>query len=120
MIRDAERRADPTDEYDQIAVVVAAIVRSCCCRWSRTSPRPWAGLAGGLVGAACGLAAALGGPHHRRRRMSKFTPLNDELHDYMVDHGARQDDVLRRVQEETAAMGDDLGDADRARPGRAS
>ena len=38
--------------------------------------------------------------------MSKFTPLSDELHDYMVAHGARQDDVLRRVQEETAAMGD--------------
>jgi caffeoyl-CoA O-methyltransferase len=38
--------------------------------------------------------------------VSKFTPLSDELHDYMVAHGARQDDVLRRVQEQTAAMGD--------------
>ena len=38
--------------------------------------------------------------------MSKFTPLTDELHGYMVAHGARQDDVLERVQEETAAMGD--------------
>ena len=38
--------------------------------------------------------------------MSKFTPLTDALHDYMVAHGARQDEVLRRVQEETAAMGD--------------
>jgi caffeoyl-CoA O-methyltransferase len=38
--------------------------------------------------------------------LSKFTPLTDELHDYMVEHGARQDAVLRRVQEETAAMGD--------------
>ena len=37
--------------------------------------------------------------------MSKFTPLTDELHAYMVDHGARQDEVLHRVQEETAAMG---------------
>ena len=37
--------------------------------------------------------------------MSKYTRLNDELHGYVVDHGARQDDVLRRVQEETAAMG---------------
>ena len=37
--------------------------------------------------------------------MSKYTELNDELHGYIVDHGARQDDVLRRVQEETAAMG---------------
>jgi caffeoyl-CoA O-methyltransferase len=38
--------------------------------------------------------------------LSKFTPLTDELHDYMVAHGARQDDVLARVQAETAAMGD--------------
>jgi len=37
--------------------------------------------------------------------LSKYTLLNDELHGYIVDHGARQDDVLRRVQEETAAMG---------------
>ncbi len=38
--------------------------------------------------------------------MSKFTTFTDELYSYMVTHGARQDDVLRRVQEETAAMGD--------------
>ena len=37
--------------------------------------------------------------------MSKYTRLNDELHDYLVEHGARQDDVLRRVQAETEAMG---------------
>ncbi len=37
--------------------------------------------------------------------MSKFTALNDELHDYVVEHGAREDEVLRRVREETAAMG---------------
>jgi caffeoyl-CoA O-methyltransferase len=38
--------------------------------------------------------------------MSKFTPMDDELHAYMVEHGARQDEVLRRIQEETQAMGD--------------
>jgi caffeoyl-CoA O-methyltransferase len=38
--------------------------------------------------------------------VSKFTPLTEELHTYIVDHGARQDDVLRRVQVQTAAMGD--------------
>lgn len=38
--------------------------------------------------------------------MSKFTALDDELHAYLVDHGTRQDDVLRRVQAETEAMGD--------------
>ena len=37
--------------------------------------------------------------------MSKYTRLTDELHDYIVDHGARHDDVLRRVQDETTAMG---------------
>jgi caffeoyl-CoA O-methyltransferase len=37
--------------------------------------------------------------------LSKYTPLTDELHDYMVAHGARQDEVLARVQAETAAMG---------------
>jgi caffeoyl-CoA O-methyltransferase len=38
--------------------------------------------------------------------MSKFTALSDELHEYIVAHGTRQDEVLRRIQEETAAMGD--------------
>ena len=38
--------------------------------------------------------------------MSKFTALDERLHGYIVDHGARQDDALRRVQEETAALGD--------------
>lgn len=38
--------------------------------------------------------------------MSKFTPLTDELHAYIVEHGARQDEVLRRIEAETAAMGD--------------
>jgi caffeoyl-CoA O-methyltransferase len=38
--------------------------------------------------------------------MSKFTVLDAELHDYLVAHGAREDDVLRRVRVQTAAMGD--------------
>ena len=38
--------------------------------------------------------------------MSKFTAVDERLHEYIVEHGARQDDVLRRVQAETAAMGD--------------
>jgi len=38
--------------------------------------------------------------------LSKYIQLTGELHDYMVAHGARQDEVLRRVQEETAAMGE--------------
>ena len=31
----------------------------------------------------------------------KFTALTPELHHYIVEHGARQDDVLRRLAEET-------------------
>ena len=38
--------------------------------------------------------------------MSKFTSIDERLHRYLVEHGARQDDVLRRVEEETAAMGE--------------
>jgi caffeoyl-CoA O-methyltransferase len=38
--------------------------------------------------------------------VSKYTALNDELHAYLVEHGARRDEVLGRVEEETAAMGD--------------
>lgn len=32
---------------------------------------------------------------------SKFTALSDDLHAYLVERGSRQDDVLRRLQEET-------------------
>ncbi|MEO8091653.1 MAG: O-methyltransferase [bacterium] len=38
--------------------------------------------------------------------MSKFTAIDDDLHAYLVDHGARQDSELRRVQAETEAMGE--------------
>ncbi len=38
--------------------------------------------------------------------MSKFTPIDDDLHAYMVEHGARQDEVLRTVQSEAEAMGE--------------
>jgi caffeoyl-CoA O-methyltransferase len=34
----------------------------------------------------------------------KFTALTDELHTYLVAHGARQDEVLRRLEAETAAL----------------
>jgi membrane associated rhomboid family serine protease len=60
VMRDAERRADPTEEYDRIAVAVAAVVL-LALPLVEDYANPWAGLIGGLVGAACGLAAALGG-----------------------------------------------------------
>ena len=39
------------------------------------------------------------------RRMSKFTVLDEDLYAYLVEHGARQDDVLGRLAEETARLG---------------
>ena len=36
----------------------------------------------------------------------KFTTLTPELYAYMVEHGARQDDVLRRLASETEGLGD--------------
>ena len=59
VLRDAERRSDPTIEYDRIAVaVVAAVLLLLPVVDDLASV--WAGLAGALVGAACGLSAALG------------------------------------------------------------
>jgi membrane associated rhomboid family serine protease len=60
VIRNAERRADPTEEYDPIAVGVAAAVLLCLPLvddWASV----WAGLAGAAVGAGCGFAATVGG-----------------------------------------------------------
>src|SRR4051812_37448130 len=36
----------------------------------------------------------------------KFITLTPELYSYVVDHGAREDDVLRRLAEETEQLGD--------------
>lgn len=36
----------------------------------------------------------------------KFLELNGALHEYVVERGARQDEVLRAVERETAALGD--------------
>jgi caffeoyl-CoA O-methyltransferase len=38
--------------------------------------------------------------------VAKYTALTDELHAYLVEHGSRRDDVLRRLQAETEALGD--------------
>ena len=104
VIRDAERRADPTEEYDRIAVASLPRSCSCSCPGRGLRPRSWAG---GRRPGRRGLRPGGGARRaHHGRAMSKFTALTDELHDYMVAHGARQDEVLRRVQEETAAMGD--------------
>jgi len=37
---------------------------------------------------------------------AKFTALDEELHAYLVERGARQDEVLRRLAAETADLGD--------------
>ena len=59
VLRDAERRADPTTAYDRVAVLVAAAVLLLLPAVDDLA-NVWAGLAGGLVGAASGLSAALG------------------------------------------------------------
>jgi caffeoyl-CoA O-methyltransferase len=41
-----------------------------------------------------------------RGRVSKTSSLDERLYDYLVEHGVRQDDVLRRLAAETEAMGD--------------
>jgi len=38
--------------------------------------------------------------------MARYTNLNDDIHGYMVEHGARQDEVLARIEREAAAMGE--------------
>jgi membrane associated rhomboid family serine protease len=59
VLRDTERRADRTVEYDRVAVAVAAAVLLLLPAVDDLA-NVWAGLAGALVGAACGLSAALG------------------------------------------------------------
>ena len=66
VMRDAERRADPTEEYDRLAVAVAAIVL-LLLPLVEDYASAVAGVVGGLVGASCGLAAALGGRTASRR-----------------------------------------------------
>jgi predicted O-methyltransferase YrrM len=38
--------------------------------------------------------------------VSKYNPLDERLYGYLLEHGVRQDGVLRRLAEETEAMGD--------------
>jgi membrane associated rhomboid family serine protease len=60
VLRNAERRADPTEEYDQIAVGVAAAVLLLLPLVDDYAS-VWAGLAGAAVGAACAAAATFRG-----------------------------------------------------------
>jgi membrane associated rhomboid family serine protease len=59
VVREPERRADPDDSYDPIAVTVAAAVL-LALPLVEDFADPWAGLAGAVVGALCGLSAGLG------------------------------------------------------------
>jgi len=58
-ILEPERRADPDDSYDPIAVAVALAVLLLMPVVFVFSD-PWAGLAGGVVGGLCGLSATMG------------------------------------------------------------
>ena len=59
VVREPERRADPDDSYDPIAVAVAAAVLLALPLVEEFAD-PWAGLAGAVVGGLCGLSASLG------------------------------------------------------------
>jgi membrane associated rhomboid family serine protease len=59
VMRDADRRRDPTAEYDQMAVAVCAMV-ILLLPLVEDLASAWAGLGGALVGLACGFAAAMG------------------------------------------------------------
>jgi membrane associated rhomboid family serine protease len=59
VVREPERRADPEDSYDPVAVAVAAAVL-LALPLVEDFADPWAGLAGAIVGALCGLSASLG------------------------------------------------------------
>ena len=56
----ADARDDPTLEYDRIPVAVAAGVL-LLLPVVESFANPWAGVAGGLIGIACGFSATLGG-----------------------------------------------------------
>ena len=55
VLRDAERRADPTDEYDRVAVAVVGDVL-LLLPLVEDFADPWAGIVGGLIG-ACAAAS---------------------------------------------------------------
>ena len=57
--REPERRADPEDSYDPIAVIVAAAVL-LALPLVEDFADPWAGVGGAIVGALCGLSAGIG------------------------------------------------------------
>jgi membrane associated rhomboid family serine protease len=60
VMRESERRADPTEEYDRVAVAVAAAVLLLLPLFDDLA-NPWAGIGGAVIGAACGFAASVGG-----------------------------------------------------------
>lgn len=59
ILRRADARDDPTEEYDWIPVAVAACVL-LLLPLVEDLANPWAGVVGGLVGLACGFSATLG------------------------------------------------------------
>ena len=59
VLHHADAREDPTEEYDRIPVIVAAGIL-LLLPLVESFANPWAGVAGGLVGLACGFSATLG------------------------------------------------------------
>jgi membrane associated rhomboid family serine protease len=65
VVREPERRADPDESYDPVAVAIAATVL-LALPLVEDFADPWAAVIGGIVGAACGLIATLGRRGERR------------------------------------------------------
>ena len=78
---------------------------------------PWAALVGGAVGMGAGFVASRRAGRDRLMP-DKYTELTPELYAYVVEHGARQDDVLRRLAAETERELEDVASC-RSAPTRA-
>ena len=93
VVREPERRADPEESYDPIAVAVAAAVL-LALPLVEDFADPWAGARRGDRRRPLRVHR-VAGEQARTPGVSKFTAVDERLHAYIVEHGARQDDVLR-------------------------
>ena len=97
------RRDDPTEEYDRIPVAVAAVRAPAAAagRGLRQSVGGDRRRPGRRSPAGSRPRSAAAGP--RAPMPASSRPSTPELHAYVVEHGARQDELLRRLAAETAA-----------------
>ena len=104
-MRQRESRGDPSDDFDVIGGRRGRR-RAAALPLVEDFANVVAGISGGLVGAAAGFAAARAGAPPASLDAEVHSRSADELHAYLVEHGSRQDEVLRRLAAETAELGD--------------